>query len=72
MQRLTMVPRSLYLERMGRRSAALRLRSSGGSASSVSRKVAPSHHGATSPTAFLTLAAVYAEMGMKTTSFFVL
>ena len=45
----TMVPRSLYLERMGRRSGADRFLSSGGRESRDSIKHGPSYQGQTSP-----------------------
>mmetsp|Transcript_34620 Transcript_34620/g.114688 ORF Transcript_34620/g.114688 Transcript_34620/m.114688 type:complete len:211 (+) Transcript_34620:455-1087(+) len=67
----TMVPMSLYFERMGSRSALSRLRSQAGSWSSTSRKQGPSIQPG-SENGAMTLAAVSAEMGTKTTSFLTL
>mmetsp|Transcript_46350 Transcript_46350/g.104491 ORF Transcript_46350/g.104491 Transcript_46350/m.104491 type:complete len:211 (+) Transcript_46350:991-1623(+) len=68
----TIVPRSLYLDRTGRRSGADRFRSSAGKLSRVSMKHGPSYHGAISVGRFRTFPAFKAEMGRKMTSFFTL
>ena len=67
----TVVPMSLYLERMGSRSGASLLRSTTGSVSRASTKAGPSYQGILSLFSS-TLVAVSAESGTKITSFLML